>query len=81
MAPRRIIPHLVSTEVSTAGQTPQLQQATITPPRPVQSVTLSLKDQAGEAAKVLGPGRHIYVELAPENTEVDWQKVMALFDS
>ena len=72
---RRIVPQLVSTSVSAASQAPEKQQEAFAPPKPVQNVTASLKEQSEYAAKCLGPGRHMYVELGPENTEVNWRRV------
>ena len=72
---RRIVPQLVSTSVSAASQAPEKQQAAFAPPRPVQNVTASLKEQSEYAARCLGPGRHMHVELGPENTEVNWRRV------
>ena len=72
---RRIVPQLVSTSVSAASQAPEKQQEAFAPPKPVQNVTASLREQSEYAAKCLGPGRHIYVELGSENTEVNWRRV------
>ena len=73
---RRITPIMVSSEVSTAAKAPQLlQQAAPAPATPTEGTMMSQEEQAEEASKVLGPGRHIYVELKEDYNEVSWPKV------
>lgn len=73
---RRITPIMVSSEASTAGQLPQmLQQTGPAPATPTGGDKMSQERQAEEAAKVLGPGRHVYVELRDDYNEVSWPRV------
>ena len=73
---RRITPIMVSSEVSTAGQLPLvLQQAGPASAMPTGGIMKNQGKQAEEAAKVLGPGRHMYVELKEDYNEVSWPRV------
>jgi len=74
---RRITPIMVSSEVSTAAQVPQLQQAAPAQflARPTQSIAMSMQEQSDKAAKTLGPGRFIYVALNEDYNEINWPRV------
>lgn len=52
-----------------------LQQAGPASTVPTGGIEMSQEKQAEEAAKVLGPGRYIYVELKGDYTEVSWPRV------
>ena len=52
-----------------------LQQAGPAPATPTEGDKMSQEKQAEEATKVLGPGRHIYVELKDDYNEVSWPRV------
>ena len=73
---RRITPIMVSSEVSAAGKAPQcLHPAAPAPATPTELTKMSQEEQAEQALKVLGPGRHIYVELKEDYNEVSWPRV------
>ncbi len=74
---RRITPQQIVVGQAAAPQQDSsvFQPALASVPAPQQK-KLSLKEQSEYAAKHLGPGRRIYVELGPDNYEVNWQKVL-----
>ena len=77
---RRITPQLIAAGPPTeAQQDPSIFQPALAsaPAHQEQRLALSLKEQSEYAAKHLGPGRRIYVELGPDTYEVNWQKVLS----
>lgn len=79
---RRITPQLISTTASAAPQAafgaPHDLPPVLSPPQAGQSRAMSLKEQSEYAAKALGPGRRIYVELGPDTIDVNWHKVLVI---
>ena len=77
---RRITPQLIAAEPPAgAQQDPSIFQPALAsaPAQQGQRQPLSLKEQSEYAAKHLGPGRRIYVELGPDTYEVNWHKVLS----
>ena len=75
---RRITPQqIIVGQAAAPQQDPSVFQTALATVQAPQQKKLSLKEQSEYAAKHLGPGRRIYVELGPDNYEVNWQKVPA----
>lgn len=79
---RRIVPQPIptaqaqpATSAREAPVTPLVPPLTVAGSSPDQHKgTMTLKEQSEHAAKLLGPGRRIYVELSEENYEINWRR-------
>ncbi len=78
-APRRIVPQLVapSQAVRPAAAFGEADDVSQSASQPAQQ--LDLREQAAIAAKKLGPGRRIFVDLEKNGNVVDWHKVTPPF--
>ena len=77
---RRITPQLINlgqpAAVTDSAHAAPALLPVLSPTTASETGTLSLREQSEYAARVLGPGRRMYVELGPDTFEVNWQKVI-----
>lgn len=81
-APRRIVPQLVAPSqavrpAAAAAAFGEAHDVSQSASQPAQQ--LDLREQADIAAKKLGPGRRIFVDLEKNGNVVDWHKVTPPF--